>query len=95
MPFLPVSLLLRDRFNPAESLKNYRGPVKIVVAEFDRIIPAKFGQLLCESYNGPKSIQMIRGAGHNEIAEQSPDWWKQVFSFWQQHRPPLATSDPK
>lgn len=87
MPFLPVSLLLRDRFNPADSLKHYRGPIKVVVAEADRIIPAKFGQRLYDGYDGPKSIEVVRGAGHNDIAEQTPEWWKEVFTFWEQNRP--------
>ncbi len=86
MPFLPVGLLMWDRFNPAESLKDYRGPVKIIVAAADTIIPAKFGQRLHDGYRGPKSIEVIPGAGHNDIAAQAPAWWKEVFSFWEQNR---------
>ena len=87
MPFLPAYLLLLDRFNPAECLRDYRGPVKIVLAGADEIIPVGSGRRLFEGYHGPKSLQIIPGAHHNEIAEQSPEWWKEVFSFWQQNRP--------
>jgi pimeloyl-ACP methyl ester carboxylesterase len=87
MPFLPVGLLLWDRFNPAESLQHYSGPVKVVLAEADTIIPAKFGQRLHDSYRGPKSIEIIPGAGHNDIAEQTPEWWKEVFAFWEKNQP--------
>lgn len=86
MPFLPVGLLIWDRFNPAESLKDYHGPVKIVLAEADTIIPAKFGRRLHDGYGGPKSIEVIPAAGHNDIAEQTPGWWKKVFSFWEENR---------
>ena len=55
--FLPVKLLMRDRFSPAEWLKNYRGPVVIVVADADTIIPMKFGRELHDEYAGPKSIK--------------------------------------
>jgi hypothetical protein len=24
-------------------------------------------------------------AGHNDIAGQSPEWWKRVFAFWEKH----------
>jgi pimeloyl-ACP methyl ester carboxylesterase len=92
MLFLPAYLLLLDRFNPAECLKNYRGPVKIVLAGADEIIPVESGRRLFEGYHGPKTLQIIPGAHHNEIAEQSPAWWKEVFSFWQQNRP--AKSGP-
>ena len=87
MPFLPAYLLLLDRFNPAEDLKNYHGPVKFVVAGADEIIPVESGRRLFEGYQGPKTLQIIPGAHHNEVAEQSPEWWKEVFSFWQQNHP--------
>ena len=87
MPLLPAYLLLLDRFNPAECLRDYRGPVKIVLAGADEIIPVESGRRLFEGYAGPKNLQIIPGARHNEIAEQSPEWWKEVFSFWQKNRP--------
>lgn len=86
MPFLPVGLLMWDRFHPARSLKDYRGPIKVVLAGADTVIPPKFGQRLFDSYVGPKEIETIAGAGHNDIAEQSPEWWRQVFAFWEKHR---------
>jgi hypothetical protein len=92
MPLLPAYLLLLDRFNPAECLRDYRGPVKIVLAGADEIIPVESGRRLFEGYQGPKNLQIIPGAHHNDIAEQSPAWWKEVFSFWRQNRP--AKSGP-
>jgi uncharacterized protein len=83
MPFLPVKLLMRDRFAPAKWLQDYRGPVVVVVAGADTIIPAQFGRRLHDSYAGPKKLQEIAEAGHNDIAAQSADWWKDILSFWQ------------
>ena len=85
MPYLPVSLILRERFNPAEWLKDYRGPVGIMIAGADEIIPPDLGRKLHDGYNGPKRLQVVAGARHNDIAAQSPTWWKDVFSFWQQN----------
>ena len=87
MPLLPAYLLLLDRFNPAECLRDYRGPLKIVLAGADEIIPVESGRRLFEGYQGPKNLQIIPGARHNDIAEQSPAWWKEVFLFWQQNCP--------
>jgi hypothetical protein len=92
MPWLPAYFLLLDRFNAAEDLKDYRGPVKIVLAGADEIIPVESGRRLFEGYAGPKNLQIIPGAHHNDVAGQSPAWWKEVFSFWQQNRP--AKSGP-
>lgn len=86
MPFLPVSLVLRERFAPATWLEDYRGPVKIVLASADEVIPARFGQRLYDGYVGPKDLLVVSGARHNDVAGQSTQWWKAVFSFWQQNK---------
>jgi hypothetical protein len=81
LPLLPAQLLLWDRFDPEDWLQNYNGPIKIVLAGKDEIIPMKFGRRLFDSYNGPKSLQVFLNARHNEVAEQSPAWWRETFSF--------------
>jgi len=82
MPFLPAYLLLFDRFDPADCLKSYHGPVKMIIAGADEIIGAASGRRLFDGYAGPKDLQLIPGAHHNEVAEQSPAWWREVFAFW-------------
>jgi pimeloyl-ACP methyl ester carboxylesterase len=82
MPFLPAYFLLLDRFNPADCLKSYHGPVKMIIAEADEIIGPESGQRLFDGYVGPKNLQVIPGAHHNDIAAQSPAWWREVFAFW-------------
>lgn len=90
MPLLPAAWLLRDRYMPAEDLKSYRGPVKIVVAERDEIIPVESGRRLFNAYAGPKDLLVVPDARHNEVAEQPPEWWREVLKFWQQHQPQPA-----
>jgi uncharacterized protein len=92
VPFLPAYFLLRDRFDPATWLKNYHGPIKVIVAGSDEIIPPILGRRLYEGYDGPKLLQVIPGAHHASTANQSPDWWKQVLAFWQQH--PFGSHEP-
>ena len=88
MPFLPARWLLRDRFLPAEWLADFRGPVQFVLAGADEVIPTKRGQSLHDSYAGPKRLQIIPGVRHNDVAGQSPAWWRDVFAFFEQHRKP-------
>jgi pimeloyl-ACP methyl ester carboxylesterase len=85
VPFIPAYFLLWDRYNPEAWLKNYRGPVKIIIAGADEIIPPILGHRLYDGYNGPKMLQVIPGARHIETADQSPDWWREVLAFWQAH----------
>jgi pimeloyl-ACP methyl ester carboxylesterase len=86
MPFLPVSLVLREKFHPAAWLEQYRGPIKVVLASADEVIPARFGQRLYDGYAGPKELLVVPGARHNDVAGQSAEWWKSVFSFWQHNK---------
>jgi hypothetical protein len=85
MPFLPAYCLLLDRFNPAAGLQAYHGPVKFVVAGEDEILGPATGLRLFDGYAGPKDCQVIAGAHHNDVAEQAPDWWRNVLAFWRQH----------
>lgn len=85
MWFLPAYFLLLDRFDPEDCLKNYHGPVKFVVAGSDEVVGRASGLRLFEGYVGPKNLQVIAGAHHNDVESQPPDWWRQVFLFWQQN----------
>jgi pimeloyl-ACP methyl ester carboxylesterase len=84
MPILPAYFLLLDRFNPADCLKSYHGPVKMIIAGADEVIGAASGQRLFDGYAGPKNLQVFPGAHHNDVAGQSPAWWRDVFAFWRQ-----------
>jgi pimeloyl-ACP methyl ester carboxylesterase len=88
MPWLLPYLFLRDRYEPAAWLRDYRGPVKVVLAGRDEIIPPKFGQRLYDGYSGVKVLEVFAEAGHNDVAEQTSDWWREVLQFWKQNRRP-------
>ncbi len=86
MWFLPAYFFLLDRFNPEECLKSYHGPVQFVVADADEILGPATGKRLYDGYAGPKKLQRIPGAHHNDVAGQPARWWRDVFSFWQQNK---------
>lgn len=84
MPVFPVRWMLRDKFPAADYLRNYHGPLGVLLAEQDTIIPARFGRTLYESYQGPKKRWEIPGADHNDIPIQPAAWWREVTDFWSQ-----------
>jgi len=86
MPLIPAYVLLRDRFHPAESLRNYRGPVKVVIAAQDEVIPPEAGRRLFENYDGPKEFEVIDDAQHNEVSARPVAWWKETFTFLEKNR---------
>ena len=85
VPFIPAYFLLWDRFEPLAWLKEYHGPVKVIVAGADEIIPPRLGEQLYEGYQGPKLLEIIPGAHHSNTTDESPEWWKDLLAFWQQH----------
>lgn len=84
----PVRLLLRERYNNIAALKDYHGPVGIVLAEYDEIIPADLGQRLFDVYHGPKEIWIQKGETHNtlDLAPRNP-WWEELTRFLEKHTP--------
>ena len=83
--FLPAYFVFLDRFDPADCLQGYHGPVKFIVAGADEVIGAATGLRLAEGYRGPKELQVFPAALHNEVAAEPPGWWEEVFEFWRKN----------
>ena len=81
-PLLPVRWIMRDQYPSAEWLKNYRGPVAIILAADDSIVPAKFGHKLHESYAGPNTLIVAEQADHNDLLHTlPPSAWQEALHF--------------
>lgn len=82
-PWLPVGLLLRDRFDNAAALQDYRGPVVVVTAGSDEIIPAAEGRRLYQALATPaKQAHEIPGAWHNDwVGRVTRDDWREWLTF--------------
>jgi len=66
-PFLPVKLVLTDKYDSIENLKNYPRKISVVAAERDEILPIRHAYNLYESLpEGGKKMWVIKGAGHND-----------------------------
>jgi len=82
-PWLPVGLLLRDRFDNASALQEFGGPVIVVTAGSDEIIPPAEGRRLYHALGTPtKRLREIPGAWHNDWVERvSMDDWRDWLAF--------------
>lgn len=67
-PFLPTSLLLRDRYPSLETIPSIETPVLVVAGTEDRIVPPEQSEKLYEAATGHKRLVMIDGADHNDFA---------------------------
>lgn len=82
MPIFPVRWLLKDRFPSETYLKNYHGPVGVLLAGQDEVVPNRFGRKLFDGYLGPKKLWELADAGHNDLLGQAGNVWKELFIFW-------------
>jgi len=81
-PYLPVRLLMVDRFSPEDYLKQFRGKVGITVDGKDTVVPEKFGRRLYDSYAGPKKLWAFPDGGHCQIQVPAAAFWSEVIGFW-------------
>ncbi len=62
--FLPVSLMLKDKFDNKEKLQTLDLPILIIHGKKDRVVPVSHGIDLAESYSGPKKLVLTENDGH-------------------------------
>jgi fermentation-respiration switch protein FrsA (DUF1100 family) len=65
-PFLPVGLLLRDRFATIDKIRRIRVPLLVIAGGRDRIIPVDNSRRVYEASCGPKELLVIPHADHND-----------------------------
>lgn len=79
-PYLPVSLLLKHRFDSISYAPKMTAPLLCMVAMRDSIIPAEHAKLLYDAWAGPKRWVALEGAGHNTV-ESHPNYWRSINEF--------------
>lgn len=81
-PWVPVRWLLRDRYDSVTNLQDFKGPIAVVLAGEDEVIPVHHGKQLYAQLSTTKKLWVMPGAGHNTMpvgADQS--WWREVAVF--------------
>ena len=79
-PFLPVSLLLKHRFDAETDARRCRMPMLTIVASSDSIIPVARSRALYDAWAGPKTWQVVPRSDHNSLGA-TPDFWRGVGEF--------------
>ena len=81
-PFLPMSLLLRDRWDSLGAVRGYTGPVAILVAGRDEVVGPGQGRRLAQACPGPVQVWEVPRAAHNELPRgpgRPP--WSEALAF--------------
>ncbi len=83
-PAFPVGLLLRDRYDNVAALQSFEGPLVILTAGQDRVVPSRLGRRLYEQAATAQKRWIEQAqADHNSLnlnAEASI--WSDVVAFW-------------
>jgi hypothetical protein len=82
-PFLPVTMLLVDKYDSIGNLQLFQKNIAVVGAERDEILPIKHAYNLYESLpEGKKRMWVIRGAGHNDWPfHVDGSLWREMTDF--------------
>ncbi|HET8759511.1 MAG TPA: alpha/beta hydrolase, partial [Nitrospiria bacterium] len=89
-PFLPVSLLVRTRFDNAQKIGRVTCPVLVVHAGQDDIIPPAMGRRIFETARDPKHWALLPGR-HNDFDDVSTDAY---LAAWRSFLDSLPVQEP-
>jgi fermentation-respiration switch protein FrsA (DUF1100 family) len=63
-PYIPVNLLLKDKFQNYKKVKNINSPILIMHGEVDQIVPFSMGKKIYELANNPKYSYFTKYDNH-------------------------------
>jgi pimeloyl-ACP methyl ester carboxylesterase len=79
-PFLPVSWMLRHRFDSIAVAPKIAAPLLCIVATDDEIIPPEHAKRLFDAWGGDKRWIGLQGAGHNST-DHAANYWTSITAF--------------
>lgn len=77
-PYLPIRLLVRQRYNTVNHLKKVRCPVLIIHSPGDRLVPFYMGRALYEAANPPKRFLEIHGSHNDAILDSREEYTREI-----------------
>lgn len=81
-PYVPVSWLLKDKYDSVANLEHFKHPICIVRSTQDEVIPPPLTLNLFAHLPDPKKIILQEGYGHSDWPS-SPElsWWDDALNF--------------
>lgn len=77
-----LPLLLFDKFENIDKIKNVHMPILIIHGTDDGLIPFYHGKRLYKAANAPKFFMAVKRAGHNNVVEMAKQkYWQKLDRF--------------
>ncbi len=89
-PWLPVRMLLRDRFENRAKIPQVRAPILLLHGTADRLIPARHSMALAAA-GGRATLGLVPGAGHDLV--YMPKAQAMIINWLASLRGPAAPDD--
>ncbi|HEV3271757.1 MAG TPA: alpha/beta fold hydrolase [Candidatus Methylacidiphilales bacterium] len=81
-PFMPVSVLLWDKYDSIANLAHFPHPVCVICGTTDPVLPMRLGLNLFDHLSGPKKFISQEGYGHGDWpCEPELTWWDDALNF--------------
>lgn len=90
-PWLPVSLLLMDRFDSIGKIANAQAPILLMHGEKDTVVPVRYGRALFNAAPEPKQAFYMPESDHVRL--DFPAQVKALLAFCRKHRL-VTAADP-
>lgn len=81
--YLPIGLLLRDKFDSLALIDKIGAPLLVSHGEADSIVPFAMGRALFDAAPEPKEFNALPGLGHEAIADER--LWRREMEFFERH----------
>lgn len=77
-PLVPLSLLMRHRFNSLAHCKEVAAKTQVLLAEQDVVVPHERSQRLIDAWPTPVSVETIPASDHHSIMKLEETWLRLV-----------------
>jgi len=80
LPFLPVSFLLKHKFDSVSRAPSIAAPLLALAAKDDTIVPPEHAKRLVDKWAGPRTLEVLEGVDHNSV-DSNPLYWETIRTF--------------
>lgn len=80
-PFIPPALV-PDAYPNLRRIAQLRSPLLVIHGDRDEIVPVAHGRVLFEAAPEPKRIEIVRGAGHNDLLQAMGASYGTTIAEW-------------
>lgn len=77
--FLPVNLILRQRFDSIAKVPEVKSPIVFVHGTNDALVPAEMSERLYQAAKSPKRLILVEGATHHAAGAQAGERYSQAI----------------